>query len=330
MIMKNVFTRTLLGAVVAGCCVTAFECAAAERVLYPVRPIRMLVPHPAGGGNDILARLLGQRMQAEWGFPVIVDNRAGGNTIIATEIISKATPDGYTLILTSSTHSVIPGFYPKLPYDPVRDFEAVGLIATSSPILVVHPSVPAGGVRELIAWAKARTSPLNYGSSGISGSGHLAMELFKSKTGLQLAHVPYKGMAPVLNDIIAGNVQVMFGNLAPTLPHVRSNRLRALATAGSKRSQVIPELPTVAESGLPGFVVSPYFGVLGPAHMPKAVVARLNAEIGRVFQLPDSRERLSALGFEAMPETPERFMAMIKADMEMWGELIRQNRITLE
>ena len=328
--MNNLCTRITLGATALACGVAAFDGAAAERVVYPLRPIRMLVPHPAGGGNDILARLLGQKMQAEWGFPVIVDNRAGGNTIIATEIIAKATPDGYTLILTSSTHSVIPGFYPKLPYDPIRDFDAVGLIATSSPILVVHPSLPVNGVRELIAWAKAQQNPLNYGSSGVSGSGHLAMELFKSKTGLQLAHVPYKGMAPVLNDIIAGNVSVMFGNLAPTLPHVRNGRLRALATAGSKRSQVIPELPTVAESGLPGFVVSPYFGVLGPAHMPKAIVAKLNAEIGRVFQLPDSRERLSALGFDATPETPERFMATIKADMEMWGGLIRQNRITLE
>ncbi len=328
--MHKVVTRFILGTACLAFAAVAFVAGAAELAAYPARPIRMLVPHPAGGGNDILARLLGQKMQAGWGFPVIVDNRAGGNTIIATEIIAKATPDGYTLILTSSTHSVMPGFYPKLPYDPIRDFDAVGLIATSSPILVVHPSLPASGVRELIAWAKSQQSPLNYGSSGVSGSGHLAMELFKSKTGLQLAHVPYKGMAPVLNDIIAGNVSVMFGNLAPMLPHVRSGRLRALATAGSKRSPVIPELPTVAESGLPGFVVSPYFGVLGPARLPKAIVAKLNAEIGRVFQLADSRERLSALGFDAAPETPERFMAMIKADMEMWGGLIRQNRITLE
>jgi tripartite-type tricarboxylate transporter receptor subunit TctC len=303
---------------------------AAEREAYPTRPIRMLVPHPAGGGNDILARLLGQRMQAEWGFPVIIDNRAGGNTIIATEDIAKAFPDGYTLILTSSTHSVIPGFYPKLPYDPIRDFDAVGLIATSSPILVVHPSVPVTGVREFIVWAISRQGALNYGSSGVSGSGHLAMELFKNKTGLQLVHVPYKGMAPVVNDLIAGNVSIMFGNLAPLLPHVRSGRLRALATAGAKHSQVIPELPTVSESGLPGFEVSPYFGVLGPAHLPKSTVAKLNAEIGRIFQLPESKERLAALGFDATPETPERFMAMIKADMSLWGDLIRQNRITLE
>ena len=328
--MRNAIVPLLSAALTAACAVAVPDAAAAERIVYPVRPIRMLVPHPAGGGNDILARLLGQRMQAEWGYPVIIDNRAGGNTIIATEIVARATPDGYTLILTSATHSVIPGLYPKLPYDPIRDFEAVGLIATSSPILVVHPSVPATGVRDLIEWVKARPSPPNYGSSGISGSGHLAMELFKSKTGLQLVHVPYKGMAPVLNDIIGGSVSLMFGNLAPTLPHVKSNRLRALATAGARRSQVIPELPTVAESGLPGFVVSPYFGVLGPARVPQAVIARLNAEIGRVFQLPDSRERLSALGFDAMPETPARFMAMIKADMELWGALIRQNRITLD
>ena len=290
----------------------------------------MLVPHPAGGGNDILARILGSRMQADWGFPVIIDNRAGGNTIIATEIVSKASSDGYTLILTSATHSVIPGFYPKLPYDPIQDFDAVGLIATSSPILVLHPSIPVATVRELLVWAKPRQGTLNYGSSGVSGSGHLAMELFKSKTGLQFVHVPYKGMAPVVSDLIAGNVTIMFGNLAPLLPHVKSGRLRALATAGAKRSQALPELPTVTESGVPGFIVSPYFGVLGPARMPKPIIAKLNAEIGRVFQLPESRERLLSLGFDATPETPESFMTMIKTDMEMWGGLIRKNRISLE
>ena len=303
---------------------------AAERDAYPSRPIRMIVPHPAGGGNDILARLFGLKFFAQWGVPVIIDNRGGGNTIIATEITAKAAPDGYTLILTSSTHSVIPGFYPKLPYDPIRDFDAVGLIATSSPVLVVHPSLPVNSVRELIVWAKARTAPLNYGSSGVSGSGHLAMELLKNKTGLQLAHVPYKGMAPAVNDIIAGNVVIMFGNLAPLLPHVKSGRLRALATAGTKRSQVIPELVTVAESGLPGFTVSPYFGVLGPAHLPKNVIAKMNSEIQRIFQLPDSKERLTALGFDATPETPQQFMSIIKSEMNMWGDLIEQNKITLE
>jgi tripartite-type tricarboxylate transporter receptor subunit TctC len=315
------------------CCVQLAAAAtvhAADGTDYPNRPIRMIVPHPAGGGNDILARLLGQKMLAGWGYPVIVDNRAGGNTIIATEITAKAVPDGYTLILTSSTHSVIPGLYSKLPYDPIRDFDAVALIATASPILVVHPSVPATSVKELIAWVKSRPGPVNYGSSGISGSGHLAMELFENKTGLQLNHVPYKGMAPVVTDLIAGNIVLMFGNLAPTLPHVKSGRLRALATAGAKRSPVMPELPTVAESGLPGFEVSPYFGVLGPARMPKAAVAKLNPEIGRIFQLPESKERLSALGFDPAHATPQQFMAMIKADMQKWAELIRQNKIALE
>ncbi len=308
----------------------AISACAAGSMEYPSRSIRMIVPHPAGGGNDILARMLGQKLHAGWGYPVIVDNRAGGNTIIATEITAKATPDGHTLILTSSTHSVIPGLYAKLPYDPIRDFEAVGLIATASPILVVHPAVPASSVRELIAWVKSRQSPVNYGSSGISGSGHLATELFKNKTGLQLNHVPYKGMAPVVSDLIAGNVVLMFGNIVPTLPHVKSGKLRALATAGAKRSPVIPELPTVAESGLPGFEVSPYFGVLGPARIPKTVIAKLNQEIGRIFQLPESKERLSALGFDLAEATPRQFMAMIKEDMNKWAELIKQNKIALE
>lgn len=325
--------RDYLVHTVLACCAqltAAMNACAAGSMEYPSRSIRMIVPHPAGGGNDILARMLGQKLYAGWGYPVVVDNRAGGNTIIATEITAKATPDGYTLILTSSTHSVIPGLYAKLPYDPIRDFEAVGLIATASPILVVHPSVPATSVRELIAWVKSRPGPVNYGSSGISGSGHLAMELFKNKTGLQLNHVPYKGMAPVVSDLIAGNVVLMFGNLAPTLPHVKSGKLRALATAGAKRSPVVPELPTVAESGLPGFEVSPYFGVLGPARIPKTVIAKLNQEIGRIFQLPESKERLSALGFDPTNATPQEFMARIKQDMNKWAELIKQNKIALE
>ena len=303
-------------------------CAAGSE--YPNRPIRMIVPHPAGGGNDILARVLGQKLQAVWGHAVIVDNRGGGNTIIATEITAKANPDGHTLILTSATHSVLPGFYAKLPYDPIRDFDAVALIATSSPILVVHPSVMAASVQELMAWMKSRPGPVNYGSSGISGSGHLAMELFKSKTGLQLNHIPYKGMAPLVSDLLAGNVTVMFGNLAPLVPHVRSGKLRALATAGAKRSRVVPELPSIAESGLPGFEVSTYFGVLGPARLPKPVIAQLNSEIARAFRLSESAERLSVLGYEFAEATPEQFMAVIKADMDKWAAVIKQNKIALE
>ena len=295
---------------------------------YPNRPIRMLVPHPAGGGNDILARWLAQKMQAQ-GHTVIVDNRAGGNTIIATDIAAKAAPDGYTMILTSSTHSVIPGFQPKLPFDPIKDFTAVALIATASPILVVHPSVPATNVKELIAWIKSKPEGVNFGSSGVSGSGHLAMELFRNKTGLNLTHIPYKGMAPALTDIVGGNVVLMFGNLAPTLPHVKGSRLRVLATAGTKRSPMMPEVPTVAESAISGFEVSPYFGILGPAKMTPAVVTKMNTEVGRIFAMADSRERLVALGFDPASMTPEQFMAMIKADMEKWAVVIQENKISM-
>lgn len=297
---------------------------------YPVRPIRILVPYPPGGANDILARLVGEKLGANWGQSVIVDNRPGGNTVIATDMTAKASPDGHTMILTSSTHSVISSLYAKLPFDPIRDFEAVAVLATASAILLVHPSVPVNSVKELIAWAKARPGKINYGSSGFSGSGHLAMELLKSKTGLDLTHIPYKGMAPALTELIGGQVVLMFGNLVASLPHVKSGKLRALAVTSLKRSPVMPELPTVAESGLPDFEVTVWLGLLGPAGIPKPVVAKLNLETARIVQSADTTERLAALGFDPLIATPEQYMAMIKSDVVKWGRVVRDANIKLE
>lgn len=232
---------------------------------YPVRPIRILVPYPPGGANDILARLVGEKLSANWGQAVIVDNRPGGNTVIATDMTAKASPDGHTMILTSSTHPVLPSLYAKLPFDPIRDFDAVAVLATASAILLVHPSVP-----------------------------------------------------------------VNFGNLVASLPHVKSGKLRALAVTSLKRSPVMPELPTVAESGLPDFEVTVWLGLLGPAGIPKPVVAKLNLETARIVQSPETRERLAALGFDPLIATPEQYMAMIKSDVDKWGRVIRDAKITLE
>lgn len=297
---------------------------------YPVRPIRILVPYPPGGANDILARLVGEKLSANWGQAVIVDNRPGGNTVIATDLTAKASPDGHTMILTSSTHPVLPSLYAKLPFDPIRDFEAVAVLATASAILLVHPSVPVNSVKELIAWAKARPGKVNYGSSGFSGSGHLAMEMLKSKAGLDMTHIPYKGMAPALTELMGGQVVLMFGNLVASLPHVKSGKLRALAVTSLKRSPAMPELPTVAESGLPDFEVTVWLGLIGPAGIPKPVVAKLNLETARIVQSADTRERLAALGFDSLIATPEQYMAMIKSDVVKWGRVVRDANIKLE
>src|ERR1043166_222427 len=297
---------------------------------FPTRPIRIIVPYPAGGANDILARLVGQRIHPAGGQPVIVDNRAGGNSTIGTELTARAPADGHTMILTSLTHSLLPSLYPKLSFDAIRDFDAIAIIATSPAVLLAHPSLPVKSVKELIAWARARPGEINYGSSGAGGSGHLAMELLKNMTGLKLVHIPYKGMAPALNDLIGGQVVLMFGNLVPSLPHVQSGRLRAIAVTGSQRTPGMPDLPTVAESGLPGFEVITWLGLLGPAGIPAPIVDKLNREVNRIIKLPDIQERLVAIGFDPEVATPQQFMQRVKADAQKWARVVKEAGITAD
>ena len=326
--MRHISTIVALLAAVAFASV--LPAARAAETKYPERPIRFLIPYPPGGANDILGRLLGQYLSSAWDYPVIVDNRPGGNTTIATDLTAKAAPDGHTLLVTSSAHSVLPSLYQKLPFDVLGDFSTVAIIATGWAVLVVHPSVPAQNVKELIAWAKSKPGQINYASTGFGGSGHLAMELLKYKAGLDLAHVPYKGATPALTDVVAGRVPLMFANIVPTLPHIKSGRLRALAVTSAKRVASLPELPTIAESGVPGFEVTVWLGLLGPANIPPAVVAKLNRQTNEIVALPEVRERLGALGFDPATATPAQFRTLIAAEVKQWAALIKAANIKLE
>lgn len=263
---------------------------------FPTRAIRIIVPATPGGGTDILARTVAQKLSAAWGQQVVVDNRAGGGGMIGSEMVAKAAPDGYTLLMAYMAHVTNPSLYAKMPYDTVNDFAPISLVAVVSSVLAVHPSLPVKSTAELIALAKAHPAELAYSSAGNGSASHLSTALFCSLAGLKMVHVPYRGMAPALNDLIAGHVALTIGVITPTLPHVRSGRLRGLAVTSTQRSEIAPELPTIAEAALPGYSASAWFGMLAPARTPDAVINRLNAEIVRVLQLADVKERLAAQG----------------------------------
>jgi len=294
---------------------------------YPSRPIRFVVPYPPGGPLDIMARAIGQKLAQTWGQPVVVDNRAGAGGNIGADLVAKSAPDGYTLLMGAvATHAINPTLYGKLPYDPVRDFTPVALVAQVPNVLVVNPAVPAKSVRELIELARAKPGSLNFGSGSTGSTGHLAGELFKTMAGVQMAHIPYKGGSPAMADLLAGQVQLMFDNLANALPNVKAGRLRALAVTTQKRSPFMPDLPTIAESGLPGFDLTTWFGVMLPAGTPPGIVARLNAEIVRGLSAPDMRERLAAMGAQPPADnTPENFTAFIRAEAARYARVVRDS-----
>lgn len=290
---------------------------------YPEKPIRFVLGFPAGGGSDILARVIGQKLADAWGQQVVIDNRPGAGGNIVAEIAARSAPDGYTIYMgTSSSHAINVSLYKKLGYDPEKDFAPVSLISSAQNILVVHPSVPAKSVRELIAFAKQRPGELSYASTGIGTAAHLGAELFKTMAGVDIVHVPYKGPAAV-TDVISGQVHLTFGRIAVVLPHVKSGRLRALAVTGAKRSALLPDLPTVAEAGLPGFAVNPWFGVLAPAGTPAAIIDKLNAGITTILNDPAVRERLSSEDFEPITSTPDQFASHIRAETAKWAKIIR-------
>jgi len=291
---------------------------------YPAKPVRMIVPFPAGGATDIVARLIAQKLTESWRVQVLVDNRGGAGGTIGSDIAAKSPPDGYTILMaTSSTHAIAPSLYTKLAYDPVRDFAPVTLVASATVLLAVHPSLPTRSVKDLIALAKREPDALSFASSGNGGISHLIGEHFKSVAGIRMLHVPYKGDTPALIDLVSGQVQLMFGTAVSFLPYVKSGRLNALAVTNPRRSPIVPNVPTVAESGLPGFEALQWFGIFAPAGTPKDVVAKLNADIVKAARLPDVRERMTTLGADVVGNTPVEFAAFQKADTAKWAKVVK-------
>lgn len=298
--------------------------------VYPSKPIRIISIFAAGGGNDVICRLVGQKLAERLKQQVYVENRIGANGIIGTEAAARSAPDGYTLTLIPSGHTVNASMYKKLPFDSIKDFTPITLAGTSPLIVAIHPSLPATNIQELIALAKARPAQLTYGTSGVGSSGHLAGTLFETMTGTTLAHIPYKGMSLVVGDLMGGQVSMTFGTSLSVIPHVRSGKLRALATTGAQRSPALPALPTVAEAGVAGYEASLWYGFVGPARLPADIVQRLNTEIAAVLAQPDTREKLASQGLDAKSTTPEEFARILSADVARWAKLVQKLGLQVE
>ena len=292
---------------------------------YPVRAVRMIVPFPPGGGTDIVARTLGQRLGDALGQQVVIDNRGGAGGNIGAELAAKASPDGYTLFMASATQAINVTLYGKLGYDLVRDFAPVSLVATLPYTLVCNPAVPVASVKALVQFAREKPGQLNYSSAGSGTGTHLAMEMFKTAANVNFVHIPYKGSAPAVTELLAGQVQVMFGNTASVLPQIKAGRLRALAVTSIKRSPLLPEVPAIAESVAPGFEVIQWYGVLAPAATPAKLVTRLHAEIAGATQGAELKDRLYAEGAEATSNTPHQYSVFLRAEIAKWARAVRDS-----
>ena len=297
---------------------------------YPSKPIKIVVPYPPGGFNDTLGRTFAAKFQDAWGQPAIVENKPGANTVIGVDHVAKSPPDGYTLLIVAFPFAVTPSLIRNMPYDTVKDFAPVTLAASSPNLLVVNPQVPINSVKELIAAAKAKPDGLSYASTGNGSSNHISMELFKSLAGVQIVHIPYKGSAPAVTDLLGGQVHVMFDNVPNVLQHVKAGKLRALATSGVKRTALAPDVPTVAEAGVPGYEVNVWFGLVAPAGTPREVVLKLNAEALKILAMPDVRERFLAQGVEPVGSTPEQFGEHIRSQMAKWAKVVRDAGVKAE
>ena len=305
--------------------------AAQPAAAYPTKPIRLVIPFPPGGGNDIVGRVLAERLGERLGQQVVTDNRGGASTIIAADLVAHAPNDGYTLMLgPNTTLAVMPNLKTGLPYDPIKDFDPVSLFARSTYLLVAHPSMPFGTVKELIAQAKARPGQINFASPGAGTSNHLAGEMFKQMAGINLTHVPYKGTGPAVSDLLGGHVQLMFAAMASVRAHVAAGKLRGLAVSTANRNPSLPDMPTIAEAGVPGYHSNSWSGVILPSGTPQAIINRLNAEIVGLVRDSDALPRLSAQGFELATSTPQEFRNHIRAELERYGKVIKAAGIRLD
>ena len=300
-----------------------FVAATAQAQTWPVKAVRLVVPFAAGGSTDIVGRTVAQKLSEMWGQQAFVDNRPGGSTVIGTDVVAKSPPDGYTLLVTPAPFTIVPSLIAKLPYDPAKDFEPITLINTTPLVIVVNPSVPAKSIKELIALAKSRPGALNYGSSGSGGSNHLAGELFNAMTGVKMIHIPYKGNAPALTDLIGGHVDVVFNGLTSAMPFIKSGKLRALAVTSLARTGSLPDMPTLDELGLKGFQAVAWNGLTAPARTPKDIIAKINSDALKVVRSAELVERLKAEGSDPVGNSPAEYSAFLRNEIAKWAKVIK-------
>ena len=321
------FSRILLRFSAAAFLIT--PCLTLGQSAYPTKPIRWIVPFPPGGSTTIIARMTGQKLTESWGQQVVVDNRGGGNTIIGSEAMVRAAPDGYTILQVTTTHVINPSLL-ATPYDAVKDFAPIATLVATETLLVVNPSVPAKTLQELIALAKSKPGQLNFGSSGSGTTNHLALELFSIMAGIKMQHIPYKGAGPAVTDLIGGQIQLFTNNALPLTPFVKSGKIRAIAVSGETRLRALPDVPTFTQGGLPGYEVKSWQGLMAPARTPKPIIDKLEKEITRILRAPEFSEALLNMGAEPFINTSSQFAALIKVDLARYAKLIREANIKLE
>ena len=316
--------KSLFKCAVALACALAAVAASAQQ--YPTKPVRWIVPFPPGGGTDVISRAIAQKLTEAWGQQVIADNRPGSGGTIGLAAATKSPADGYTVVLGQLANvAIAPALYTRLPYDPVKELQPVTLVLSAPLILVAHPSLPAKNTRELLALARAKPDAITFGSPGNGTTGHLAAEVIKSTTGVKMTHVPYKGASPAITGLLGGEIAIYVSSIPPALPFMKAGRLKALGVTSAKRTATLPDVPTIAESGLPGYEVTNWYGVMVPAGVPKDILARLHTEIVRILQLPDVRQRFAGEGGDVAPNTPEQFAAFIRSEIAKWGKAVKDS-----